>query len=41
LSFLPPSFGFSSLMKQVKGWRHFDLGRVDAIFADLSAASLT
>jgi hypothetical protein len=27
-------------MKQVKGWRHFDRERLDAICADLSAASL-
>jgi hypothetical protein len=28
-------------MKQVKGWRRFDRGRLDAICADLAAASLT
>jgi hypothetical protein len=34
-------FSSSVLMKQVKGWRHFDRGRLDAICADLAAASLT
>jgi hypothetical protein len=32
--------GSSGLMKQVKGWRRFDRGRLDAIGADLTAASL-
>jgi hypothetical protein len=38
--------GFSGLLKQVKGWRHFDIAdcvlvrRLDAACADLSAASL-
>ena len=33
-------FSSSGLMKQVKGWRHFDRERLDAVSADLAAVSL-